>query len=294
MLHTATRCTMLLLLATAVPAAAQVRDLVFTPLAPCRVVDTRGLGVLVPGAVRTFRFRGICGIPGLTTDGGRESNVAMAVALNVVAVGPAGPGHLTAWAANHPPPQASIINYSAHAETGGLNVANGVIVPMCDQVSTSPCSSGDISFRASVSATDLVVDVVGYFQSRVLASAKRYGAGAGIDNFPCLNTTAGIRAGLSHTIADFGGADQACPHGTWVCSVNDLGLACDTSRPDTTCDYIDCTGTCHDLPASDHRGWLRFPEPADSMTEAFTRDESGGFGASPVCQYLPVWCCSPD
>jgi hypothetical protein len=301
MLHRATRCITLLLFTTAVPAVAQVRDLVFTPLPPCRLTDTRhgSATPLAPGVARTFRFRGACGIPGLTSDGGRESNVAMAVALNVVAVGPAGPGHLAAWAANHPPPPASVINYSALSETGGLNVANGVIVPMCDQVAADPCASGDISFSANVSSTHLVVDVVGYFSSQALTSAKRYGAGAGIDNFPCLNSDRGVRAGLSHTIANLAGAAQVCPAGTWVCSHSDVGaVSCDTSRPDTACDYIDCRGDCHDLAAAEHRGWMRLPEPLGtptaSMASGFTRGEDGSNSSAPVCQYLPVWCCSPD
>jgi hypothetical protein len=295
---TFTCCAAALVVTTAAPALPQGRELSFTPVTPCRLLDTRPNNALQPGVARTFALRGSCGIPGLTKDGGAEANQAVALALNLVAVGPTGPGHLLAWPANQPAPNASVVNYTSLAETGGLNIANGVIVAMCDEVDVNPCAAGDISFRAHVSATHLVVDVAGYFSNRVLPSAKRYGAGAGVDNFLCLSTVTGTRAGLSATIADFADAEHVCPPGTWLCTFGEVNLqGCDTSRPDTACDYIDCTGSCHDLPADDHRGWLRV-EPLGSATESmvsgFTRDEDGQNSSAPVCQYLPAWCCSRD
>ncbi len=158
-------------------------NLVFVPLPPCRVIDTRGAGggALVAGTPRSFAFRGPatnyqnptplpdqggsttgCGIPGLTSDASPFQNIAKAVAINIVAVGPSGAGDLRAWAANQTVPNASVINYAA---VTGLNIANGVIVPMCDEVSATPCTGGDITFRADVSGTQLVVDVVGYFHA---------------------------------------------------------------------------------------------------------------------------------
>ncbi len=170
--------------ALVVPHVAQGSDnLVFVPLAPCRVIDTRVAGAggrLTAGTPRSFVLRGPatdyqnptpfpnqggsttgCGIPALTSDA-QSQNIAKAVAINIVAVAPAGAGDLRAWPANQAVPNASVINYAA---VTGLNIANGVIVPMCDQVSATPCSTGDITFRADVSATHLVVDVVGYFHA---------------------------------------------------------------------------------------------------------------------------------
>ncbi len=159
-------------------------NLIFVPLPPCRVIDTRVAGAggpLVAGTPRSFAFRGPnlnyqnptplpnqggsttgCGIPGLTTDGSSFQNIAKAVALNIVAVGPSGAGDVRAWAANHAMPTASVINYQAVA---GLNLANGVIVPMCDEAAVTPCAGGDVTFRADVSGTHLVVDVMGYFHA---------------------------------------------------------------------------------------------------------------------------------
>ncbi len=157
-------------------------NLVFVPLAPCRVIDTRvsgAGGALVAGTPRTFFVRGPtrdyattpnqggsptgCGIPDLTSDVSPFQNIAKAVAINIVAVGPAGAGDLRAWPANQTAPNASVINYAV--DPGPLNIANGVIVPMCDEVTATPCSTGDITFRADVSGTQLVVDVVGYFHA---------------------------------------------------------------------------------------------------------------------------------
>ncbi len=170
------------LLATA-GAARGADNLVFVPLQPCRVIDTRGAGggPLVAGTPRTFIFRGPttnyqnptplpdqggsttgCGIPDLTSDVTPFQNIVKAVAINIVAVGPAGAGDLRAWPANQTAPNASVINYAA---VTGLNIANGVIVPMCDEVSATPCAGGDITFRADVHGTYLVVDVVGYFHA---------------------------------------------------------------------------------------------------------------------------------
>ncbi len=177
-------------------AARSADNLVYVPLPPCRVIDTRiagAGGALVPGTPRSFFLRGPtrnyqaspnqggsttgCGIPDLGVEGATEQNVAQAVAINIVAVGPAGAGDLRAWPTNQAAPNASVINYAA---VSGLNIANGVIIPMCSEVSPTPCASGDITFRADVAGAQLVVDVVGYFHagSPALLSNTALGRGA--------------------------------------------------------------------------------------------------------------------
>ncbi len=176
-------------LATAGRSAHAADSLIFVPLVPCRVIDTRVPGAggpLVAGTPRSFVFRGPttdyqnptpfpnqggsatgCGIPGFGTEPLAQQNLAQAVAVNIVAVGPSGGGDLRAWAANQPVPGASVLNYAA---ISGLNLANGVIVQMCDEAALSPCAGGDITFRADVSGTHLVVDVVGYFHAGATAA----------------------------------------------------------------------------------------------------------------------------
>jgi hypothetical protein len=139
-------------------------DLVFVPLPPCRIIDTRlAGGVLTPGVTRSFKVTGTtefqaqggqdggCGVPVGTT-----VPQATAAVLNFVAVGPQGPGDLRAWAYGQPKPTASIINY---ANVGGLNIANGFIVP----INGSNTAAEDLSVSPDVSGAHLVVDVTGYF-----------------------------------------------------------------------------------------------------------------------------------
>jgi hypothetical protein len=192
-------------------------NLVFVPVTPCRVIDTRhGGGPLAAGTPRTFLFRGPtqdytsqggsaggCGIPDLNTGDSSPNfqNIAKAVAINVVAVNPGGAGDLRAWPAGLPsPPSASILNYAAVA---GLNIANGIIVPMCGEVAAAPCANGDITFRADVSGAHLVVDVVGYFHAGSTASTLKNTAlghqALQANTLGANNTSLGYQALLSNT-----------------------------------------------------------------------------------------------
>ena len=177
----------------------------FVPLTPCRVVDSRlGEGIegpLAPGVVHQIPFHGRCGIAGRA---GGDVNMATAVAMNIIAVSPAGFGHITAWPSNHAMPTASLINYSP-----GQNLANGVIVPMCQL----DCPTGDINFVAAVSAVHLVVDVTGYYIKPVETATQRHGAGPGPENFLCVNNLAGVRFGLSSQMAHKAEAGRLCPPG---------------------------------------------------------------------------------
>jgi hypothetical protein len=135
-------------------------DLVFSPVPPCRIVDTRLAGGSIPGnSQRSFV---VGGVTDFETQGGNPGGCAIpegaaAVVINLVAVGSAGPGDLRAWAFGGPTPGASVLNY---APVSGLNIANGVVVPLC---APGPCAF-DLTVQADVSATDLVADVLGFFR----------------------------------------------------------------------------------------------------------------------------------
>jgi hypothetical protein len=127
-------------------------DLVYTPVTPCRIIDTRSSGgPITPGVNRSFIVAGICGVP---------FGPATAAVINFVAVGPAGAGDLRITPFGTAIPLASIINY-----TSGLNLANGPAVTICNPAATT-CTF-DITIQADVSATDLVADVQGYFAAPV-------------------------------------------------------------------------------------------------------------------------------
>ncbi|HKH45148.1 MAG TPA: hypothetical protein VKM72_10835 [Thermoanaerobaculia bacterium] len=140
-------------------------DLLFVPVPPCRVIDTRiAGGMLSPGVVRDFEIAGTanfesqggksggCGIPL-----GASSPQAAAVMINFVAISPQGSGNLRAWEFGQSVPLASVINYDKLSQF--FNIANGVIVPIAG-VSTK---DKDLSIRADFNGTQLVGDVTGYF-----------------------------------------------------------------------------------------------------------------------------------
>jgi hypothetical protein len=147
----------------------------YVAVTPCRLVDTRLIGSppgtpLRPGVARDFRVKATdlssqggsavgCAVPGTATS-------AM---VNVVAVTPAGPGYLRAWAYPSPPPPGptSVLNYGAVAGLGAI--ANGIAIPICD-ANGATCYS-DFRIDAKANATHLVVDVVGYFGPAVISSS---------------------------------------------------------------------------------------------------------------------------
>jgi hypothetical protein len=144
-------------------------QLVYTPVPPCRIIDTRlAGGQLAPGSIRDFRVTGtgsLAGQGGSATGCGVPFGPATSAIINFVAVNPAGAGNLRAWAYSTPPvapPGASIINYTT-VPGATLNLANGIVVPLCD-LATTTCPNLDLRVRADASATHVVADVVGYFE----------------------------------------------------------------------------------------------------------------------------------
>jgi hypothetical protein len=146
-----------------------LNDLVFTPIAtPCRIYDTRsgsgvqgqGLGPLAPGAVVSIDVAGgvaTCGVP---------SPAAKAAVLNFVAVAASGPGDLRVWPwdqSNPGPPNASVLNFASQTALAGLNIANGVVVPICNTATaTGGNCTHSLFLRSDISSTHVIIDVLGY------------------------------------------------------------------------------------------------------------------------------------
>jgi hypothetical protein len=283
------RLALLTALMSRIPAEAQSvsqRDLSFTAVQPCRIYDTRaGSGVQGQGTgpIPAGQNRDVDVTHGAAPSCGISSQ-ARAVVMNFIAVGPAGPGHLQAWPFGTTMPTASIINY---ANVGGLNIANGVVQPIC------PFCTHDLTLRANVSATHVVIDVLGYFAApgsgplwgRGRPGTKMWGPG----DLLCVNGA--IVFGLSDIAVTWGSAADACPQGTWVCALEDRGTgACDTSRFDSNCDAFGCDGLCVNFGGNSTAGWSA--DQAMTLT-GFGVSESGGIGTPyPTCDSLPVWCCT--
>jgi hypothetical protein len=133
------------------------KDLVFTPVAPCRAIDTRAAGGrLTAGVARDFDVAGTLSGQGGAADCLIPFGPATAVVINIVAVDPLGAGNLAAWTFGGAVPTASVINYRA-----GVNIANGLVLPVCNPAGGS-CAH-DLTIQANVSDAHLVADVMGYF-----------------------------------------------------------------------------------------------------------------------------------
>ena len=149
------------LLFLAAPAFAQfgfssTTDLVFTPLTPCRIVDTRVAGGTIPaGTARGFKAWGasFAAQGGSATDCGIPQNTYVAaLALNLVVVGPAADGWIAAYPYGGTLPNSSTLNYLA-----GAVLANGATVKV---------SQASLAFDwnlHTVATTHFLADVTGYY-----------------------------------------------------------------------------------------------------------------------------------
>ena len=139
-------------------------------VSPCRVYDTRagqpsagglGGGTINSAVIRTFRLRGLCGIP----------TTGAAVSLNLTIVGPnSNQGDLRIAPYPGTFPNVSTSNYYQY-ET----IANGAIVPLGSvaspgtdpdfQVLGAGCGMvGGVYQCTNTFTYDLIIDVTGYFQ----------------------------------------------------------------------------------------------------------------------------------
>ena len=138
-------------------------DLLFVPVPPCRVIDTRlGAGEMIPGDVRSFRIAGTSGLEGGKAGGcgiplGATAPLAAAVAINIFAVTPKGSGNLRAWPFGDPVPVAAAITYDNLGPF--FSISNGIVLPITGVASVTH----DISVRADFNRTHFAADVTGYF-----------------------------------------------------------------------------------------------------------------------------------
>lgn len=131
-------------------------DLVYTPVAPCRIFDTRVAG----GAIAANSTRNFIAInaSNFTAQGGSATNCgtlglsATAVAINLTAVTPSIAGYATAYPFGTAQPLASSINYTA-----GAVVNNALIVQI-----PNPLGASDLTVY-TFGQSHFVADIVGYF-----------------------------------------------------------------------------------------------------------------------------------
>lgn len=137
-------------------------ELVFFPLPPCRIVDTRSAtggyaGPIAAGTQRSFNHNFDLGPQGGNAAGCGVPVDPPAIAVTLTVAQVQGAGNLRAWPQTGTLPTASVLNYGVL----GLNLANTTILPTCQF-----CGE-DFTIRADGAGTQVVVDVVGYFWSPI-------------------------------------------------------------------------------------------------------------------------------
>ena len=199
-------------------------DQVFTPVTPCRFVDGINAAdrVTAPAnstTARYYKVRGSnssdfvsqgaastapngCGIP----------DSATAIVVNLTVADPTGDGDLRVDASHvSTPSPTSLLNYT-FGGARGKNLANAVIVPLCD-LSVSTCSAGAspslptrdirVTFHAGGLSvgTYFIADVLGYFRPAPLDNLATTGCSSGATVFAEL-MAAQCPAGASRAIPD--------------------------------------------------------------------------------------------
>jgi hypothetical protein len=141
-------------------------DLVYTPIQPCRIVDTRSTAAGAIAANGTRSFVGInsgnfTGQGGSATNCGTLDLSATAIALNVTAVTPTAAGFTTVFPFGTTRPVAASVNYAA-----GSTVNNAIIAQI-----PNPLASSDFSVY-TFAQSHYVVDIVGYFAPPVATALQ--------------------------------------------------------------------------------------------------------------------------
>lgn len=166
-------------------------DLVYTPISPCRIVDSRN----VPGgaiAANTSNDYIAWGLSDYTSQGGSASDCGLsleapnAVVINVTAVLPSAAGYLTVYPYGTTKPLAASVNYVA-----GAIVNNSVTSKLAPGLTVK-----DFSIY-SLRSSDVVVDVVGFYDAPHATPLD------------CVNATAAISMAANST----GSATATCAAG---------------------------------------------------------------------------------
>ena len=134
------------------------KDLVYVPVTPCRILDTRIVGGPIPA--NSFRDFDLTDVVRFAPQGGDTSNCNVgdkgsfaAAALNITVVTPNAAGYITAFPYLASQPTAATLNYVAG------DIRNGLAIVRLDQ------TAANYEFSVySFAQTHLVADIVGYFR----------------------------------------------------------------------------------------------------------------------------------
>jgi uncharacterized delta-60 repeat protein len=133
--------------------AGSTPDLVYAPVTPCRIVDTRlAGGAIPPGGIRSYNVWGDVAPQGGDANCPSPKGEPYTAHINVTAVPVSGNGNIVAYPFGSTAPNASLVNYRADAQ----NIANSATVKTCNN-----CTK-DISIKSNNGTAHVIIDVLGY------------------------------------------------------------------------------------------------------------------------------------
>ena len=216
------------------------QDLVYTPITPCRIVDTRNMAAGAIAASTTRNFIAF-GISNFTSQGGSSSNcgtnplAASAVNLAVTAITPALGGSATLYAFGTGTPGTTSISYPA-----GAVVTNTMVIAV-----PNPIASFDFTL-ASTQLSHYTIDMLGYFAPPVATALQCVDTAVASVNVPV-----GANANLGAPACAAGYTETATQCGTssWqVPLVNISSGICSAKNTDTVSTTLRASRKCCRVP----------------------------------------------
>jgi hypothetical protein len=195
-------------------------DQTFTPITPCRVVDTRNVGGTIGAfATRNFFYYTTSGSTNWNTIQGGVNGAASTVCpgtvisgfvpsaavATITVTGQGGAGNLIVWQGTSPVASASTMSYFASGDIASL-----AVIPEGGRSGTGP--GGAVQdfgvFVNAFTATNVVVDIVGYYTQP---------AATALD---CVQGAAGTTENVSTSVRDWFATTNGCPAGYTMVSVS--------------------------------------------------------------------------
>ncbi len=199
-------------------------DLVYTPVTPCRIVDTRfgGGGVIPAGGSRNYWVHGSVGSQGGNPAGcpSPTGGDPRAVHVNVTVVPVGGNGFVKVYPKGTAEPNASLVNFKK-----GSNIANAATIKTCFN-----CNQ-DITVKVKKASAHVIIDVLGFYypaKGRV-ENRNMFPQSSGIPTQPAVlnhgtvsivapgpgtivvRATAGVKMSGEDTVVKFGIEDTTGP-----------------------------------------------------------------------------------
>jgi hypothetical protein len=217
------------------------RDIVYTPIQPCRIIDTRSTAAGAIAANSTRSFVAI-NASNFTSQGGSATNCgtlglsATALAINLTAVTPTAAGYATAYPFGTAQPVAASVNYAA-----GDIVNNALIVQI-----PNPLSSFDFTIY-TFAQSHYVADIVGYFAPPLATALQCVDtANVSMTGIPAGGTANAVAAACA---AGYTQTATNCETSSWLMPIvfSHAGT-CSARNNDTTPQDLRASRTCCRVP----------------------------------------------